>query len=56
MARGPQRSGAQCSCIGCIGSRPALLAHPAKNPSDDRALALFYGEASNGIKLKTAIG
>ena len=25
MARGPQRRGAQCSCIGCIGLRPALL-------------------------------
>ena len=24
MARGSQRSGAQCSCIGCIGLRPAL--------------------------------
>jgi len=24
-ARGPQRRGAQCSCIGCIGLRPALL-------------------------------
>jgi len=23
---GPQRRGAQCSCIGCIGLRPALLA------------------------------
>ena len=22
---GPQRSGAQCSCIGCIGLRPALV-------------------------------
>jgi len=25
MARGPQRRGAQCSCIGCIGLRPVLL-------------------------------
>jgi len=24
MARGPQRLGFQCSCIGCIGLRPAL--------------------------------
>ena len=24
MARGPQRRGAQCSCICCIGLRPAL--------------------------------
>jgi len=24
MAWGPQRHGAQCSCIGCIGLRPAL--------------------------------
>jgi len=27
MARGPQRRGAQCSCIGCIGLRPALHKH-----------------------------
>jgi len=26
MARGPHRHGAQCSCIGCIGVRPALFA------------------------------
>jgi len=25
MSRGPQRRGAQCSCIGCIGLRPALV-------------------------------
>jgi len=26
MVRGPQRYGDQCSCIGCIGLRPALVA------------------------------
>jgi len=27
MALGPQRRGAQCICIGCIGLRTALLTH-----------------------------
>jgi len=29
-ARGSQRVGIQCSCIGCIGLRPALSATPQK--------------------------
>jgi len=33
MARGPQRRGAQCSCIGCIGLRPALNVDMSKSES-----------------------
>ena len=31
MARGPQRRGAQCSRISCIGLRPALIVSIRRN-------------------------